>query len=680
MKNIRNFFSITFYEYKFKNAIEGASVVKMESITTCWATLPIDMDALSNVSLSDLVQNVLREWWLSAGCSDENTVPLAHVAFIDSLITSSIYAECQTSRIPVTLEHITRKQGVDLSEQVYVVFYAIVVKERIVQVLGAYPSEFLKRYLSHGCDDPLLVCDLFLTPAYLYKDALQRNGVNMGTMSKSMWFHLELYAPDVETSSGLRIGMDHVAYRARLMDVFWKQRSNPSFLTGDGCQMLKMLHGPYFDLCTKKGRTRERAAYWTMLFACAHEPSLWEAHLYFERVLLEFRIQIYFCKERHFSWLIEKNELTGTPVPVSDKGKEEEYDDGETRDSVNNGIIRDIQTNNTISLRDKKLYRSRHPDGPLPTIWLAVPLSTAGSAIASSPFYDIDRGHVYITHRDFSGWVWHQMDTVASLVSKHIYMARRSATTIGDGESGSNVPHLLDVVLYHSLKSLSELERDTREKRKASLPEGSFDIGTYEGIVALAMKRMPLCQARHVFYALEREQHPKNTARVSFVKFLLDAGYKVDEVNRCMFMLYAADKKYIKSDHGGKWDDATYMREFGKQVNTMYKSVVIEQSISPYGCMSLVQAGKEGSTHGCPYARSNGTNEARLLLQWINAPAPVVDIEDVLRPSQFPQELCCRDFKYRRQDVAPIIVKHPNQFFRGGSSGGKRVKVEIKTE
>ncbi len=104
------------------------------------------------------------------------------------------------------------------------------------------------------------------------------------------------------------------------------------------------------------------------------------------------QIQRYFCRERHFSHFLVQNGFDLTRLATAD----------------------------TVHPRDIAQYRQRWPKGPLPNLWLQVPVNTAGTHFMTSDCYDVDDGHITITYRDFGQWAWHQIEKAVKLFAKEV--------------------------------------------------------------------------------------------------------------------------------------------------------------------------------------------------------------------------------------------------------------------
>lgn len=674
------------------------SVVENHGTKREWAKLP-----LPSVPTQVAIQKLLMTWWLETPGGEKRYDP-KRVAFINTRITSASFAEQGTTVIPLTLQEVVKEQGVDLGDFQYFVFYALVTADQSVRVLGGVPLVMIERYLGRDSPDPLRIGDLswlFYYPLTLPSDQPKQEqqkqlAAKRGSASQSFWVYLEVLSPvwdewmqmftrRDETESVTNT--DRISMRAKLMMVFWKNRTDRGFAQPGGAGHKMMLYehrakGGYFALGTEEGRKRERTEYWTLAFACAHETSLWEPRTYWENTLFEFRCNEFFCKERHFSLLLEKNRLLQVGREPDPKGKEE-LDEDSPR--IGRHVVRDVIFADRVHARDKENFVKRWPDDAMPTVWAGVPVATAGPAIVGSPFHDVDKGHVYITHKEFPTWVMHQMSTAASHYIQTVHVRALQGDYKRSDEATGYILDKLDAIIASALVII---KRDEEEKRVRRLKDregmAAEEIGQREDLSRTARSFMPLCQARHIWTAFENSAHPKNSSRVSLAKFLLEAGYTVAEVDAAMKMLYAADKEYIRNAHRGKWDDEVYAREFGKQVVNLHKSVVIEHKISAYGCKALISAGASEQAHGCPFVDAEKGGTAWKILQW--AGVKEADIEDIMRPSEFPQEKCVRDFRHRRPNDTPFTINHPNQFMRGhagaggGGTGNKRARVDVQYE
>jgi len=92
---------------------------------------------------------------------------------------------------------------------------------------------------------------------------------------------------------------------------------------------------------------------------------------------------------------------------------------------------------------------------------------------------------------------------------------------------------------------------------------------------------------------------------VAFAKFLIEAGYPVEQVDAAMFSLYASDREFLARYPPGGWNETSYHVEFGVQTLHMYKGIIQSRipTLGAYKCETLVEAARKGSAHGCPFFR-----------------------------------------------------------------------------
>lgn len=614
------------------------------------------------------IEAQLAAWWVNTSIvidghdkADVPIVPVEWVAFIPvNGIQAHYLQDRNTPLITASREYVLRRANP--AEKVFLVLYSLVSArcpedDNQVYILGTYPFEKYEK------TDELTIGMLLKTRRFDITPLLPWQG----STSKSYWFRLPFSVPSAQEcdDDDCTATIDEIDYRGKLMMLFWDQRKNRSFLEKDGWDMLKYLHGeeddptrPYFDLSSDEGRARECTSYWALAFSCAHKkPALWSRWAHWERTLLRFRIERYFFKERHFALFLQANNL------LSKDGDEDGQDDGKAI------LIQDPGD------RERTLYSSRYDAGTsVPDIWISVPVKQVGRRIAEDPEYDVDKGRVIITHRDFLCWAWTRYELAANELIKRVNRGRHH-----ERGRDSNVGAMLSVVLSpleDAIKLEGEIEAAIRLKRRMEEQgeDGNamtlYDSGAPASLLELARQYFPPCMARHIWKALLHTQHPKNESRLSLVKFLLEAGYDVTEVERVMYLLYEADSKW----HGGVWNEATFKREYGGQVKQLHTSVIEEKRISAYGCATLTGDDKREKASGCPFAMTVGL-EARAFLEW----AGVKDIEDVMKKPH-PQERCCKYFQERHPDRPPVTVRHPNQFFRGAigqPQGNKREKIEV---
>jgi len=352
--------------------------------------------------------------------------------------------------------------------------------------------------------------------------------------------------------------------------------------------------------------------------------------------------------------------------------------------------------------RELALYRARYPRGPMPKFWFRVRCSDSGPHIMRNELFDVEQDCVFVTYREFFAWAWHQMDVMTRDHLKWIRLSRgipnaRSILTecpvhirlmANDGVEEAWTRLSLPPALSWQQEEQGDKGKNTRYMRAAAAAASGFKgnggagVLTLEGVdgltlttsefVDLCKARLPPCMSQHVWEALENGHHPENMSRLSFSMFLLSAGYTVEQVDSIMMMLYAADTTMIQTRYNGVWDDVGYKRENGGNVKALKRSLFEVGKTSPYGCLKLVGDGEHGKFHGCPFAKKNTITMAAAaqtrppqivsLLQWSGCSD--ADIEDIMRPANFPQEKCQRYLVKRNPRASAVIVKHPNHFFR----------------
>lgn len=512
--------------------------------------------------------------------------------------------------------------GVDLQERLFLVVY--VEQEdadsdgmRNLYVLGGIPTHLLGHF-----EGALCAGNLMRTTCYTFPDHVLNR---QGCQSAATWMYLPIAYPNASSQMGdsAQTTPDRVAYRAQLAAL--------SSNTEDMEPLLDALHrDAYFDLATEAGRQRELAEYWALAYSCCFDPSLWRMREKWERALWSYRVRRIFCRERHWDLLLARNadlcsSLVHETTPVQD-----------------------------MDPRELVLYRERHgPATAYPRRWTRVVAESVGPEVAASPHYDVEDGLVYVTYRDAECWVAHQMKRQADRYLRRMRLAatRRRAP--------------LEEMAWQSLSAMKRglAQRRIQEASSAS-GQGAFPaIGSAkEVLLEHARRRMPPCQAQHVFRALVKGQHPLHHGRTSLVAFLAAAGHDAREIDQVMSSLYEADTEFVKRRVSGKrWSDAAYRAEYGGQARSIVQKVRSDQ-MGPYGCASLIQAA--GSQHGCPLARP-AAQETRALMKWMLAGDGPPDIEDVLGPAAFANERCmrCHARQFSDVDRTPVI-KHPMQYIK----------------
>lgn len=677
----------------------------------------------------------LHHWWCAVpfgtlpeerdvprGSAAARVTPVSQVIFVNSGITQSHYLHVRNTRIPRTYEEMYYD---DLyrctpAEAPYVVFYSLPGSwSEYIFILGGYSHAKLvdaesgqltignlmqtRSYFPDLIDETPVATASIATAAAstTIVTAPLRQPLATGSRNRNMWYNLPFHPPlkATDTASNAECTIDDVNYRWHLMLKFWKYRKDVNFVDKDSKSILVMLHegiqtnddddsgNLFFELTTDIGRGRESASYWANAWACAHKPVTWARWAHFEQLLTRFRVERYFCSEKHFALFIQTNNLV--PVTTID------VDSGIHTDEYEEDIAYYLEDPGD---RERELYRLRWPDGKLPTIWLSVPVAQVGKRIAENPLYDIDGGRVIITYRDFADWVWSRQEIAANRLIKEIYARQRVFGKNRKTADQSNLGTLLNDTMSEIERVTQEevdAENDARKKRRAQTERtmvskdgkimivdpgktpaiSSFDTGKVADLLELARVRMPPCMGRHIWRAVVHGIHPKHEARVSLVKFLLEADYSIEEIERVMYLLYESDKKYVQQcyPHTG-WNADTFKKEYGGQVKQLHTSVMVDKRIGAYGCASLTSPEKRDKANGCPFAvtGSGAMMETRSYLGW----AGVTDIEDVMR-FKHPQERCCRYYIDRHPEDDPIVIKHPNQFFRGSKTPGRVISPSL---
>lgn len=95
-------------------------------------------------------------------------------------------------------------------------------------------------------------------------------------------------------------------------------------------------------------------------------------------------------------------------------------------------------------------------------------------------------------------------------------------------------------------------------QRLARLGSTSLDGLTIERV----KQSFPPCMGRVIMDALVHRTHPKHKTRVSLVKFLLEAGFSIQDVDKLMYDMYEADRDYVYNEHAGRWDKEAYNTVF----------------------------------------------------------------------------------------------------------------------
>lgn len=669
-----------------------------------WKHLKVDDKSKHNI-----VRQIKRWWVKTDGVSEKNTIviggdddnngnervisdnkirtPVSRIAIVDSRITKPVTLLSPSTVITVAME--TIEKDVDFTDTPLVLFYMVSpALDNSIYILGCkilHPSVVARK--NDNNDDNIITLetlarrkDIDVTP-YISNQGVPKH--------KTTWFIMPNLAKNMKDhGANGQSTMDQVLYRLELMIAFWKHQNNSAFVNGDMQEILLALHRTYFDLSTQEGRELDNTTFWMLASICGHDSRLWEPWNHWERTLLTFRIQSMFSRERHFGSFLMNNGLT---------------------DEVT------IWTQEEVDVREKQLYRLRHPKGPLPNMWVSVNSQTVTSVLLGSPHYDVEGGRTVITYRDFAEWVWSQMAYHLEPFFKNVrfnflhpsYPDRPPLVALNMKSHQQETPVQTMIKLALSKVGI-ELGRKEAQDTKLRIAmrannffngdleaAASMDLGTRESLINIAKKMFPPCQQYHVWNAFVNGNHPKNMSRLSLTAFLVGCGYTVDEIESVLFLLYSADENYIKQTHGAgvSWTFEFFKKQYGGSASSVYKSIMAGRT-SPYGCASLVEAGANGQVHGCPFAKpvfsspssiiNNGGDggggehsEIRSILEWSGNCNSFREIEDIMSPVQFPQMKCCKYYEKLHPD-RPIVVKHPNQYMRSNMSmpWGDGVSVE----
>jgi hypothetical protein len=601
-----------------------------------------------------LVRKTLTKWWITAAKEDKAVTPVKWVAFVDACIDESLVGISAGVFIPLTLDDIERDQGVDFADKLLLVFFSAPKSGWSIHILGTASVQYLKDAFFGRQRRPLLTSYLWKSLTFDVRPFLSRMPSVAAKQNKNYWFRLPVSAPVAVGDGDVDVEMDVLSYRMDLMLCFWENRSNRVFADTDSYEMLKTLHeGPdkkLFDLTTDVGRDREYTAYWCLAFVCSHSTRLWRVWLHWEMQLLRFRVERYFCKEFHFRVFIVQNKLN----------------------------VSEMQMLETVNPREKDLYRQRNPSGPMPSLWIRVHVSTVGPDIARSPLYDVADGHVYLTYKDFAPWIWHQMEHHAEEYFRknhHAHVTKQKPEVVTSTRF-ENIPFMVSYLLTKANEKFAQQDKSGRGRGvplfgAAVAPENVTDV---EGLIEVAKHKFPLCMSQIVRDALVYGKHPKHGARTSFVMFLLTCGLEKDAVNRIMYLLFAADEKFVThwmSTKGKQYDKIEYDKDFGLQVKSLHERVVVNKTAGSYGCRKLVEDGRRGEPHGCPFTWQD-TEATVELLKWSDSSVP--DIEDIMRPASEPGERCCRDRMAKYKGENPVTVWSPARFMGILPDESKRAK------
>ena len=646
---------------------------KVRPVHTCvWATIA------PSVSVGDAgMTRLLSDWW----CGLNPVTPLRHVAFVPADV-GAVIINNPKSAVKVQQDVLCT---LDLDATPLLVFHTIPLPgKNEFHVLGAllakdvpkgkFQLRDLRRDAHHTLDArPFVV----------------RQGVQEKQGGEWWWFRMptEMWTDMFGRMSG-GDPSEHVDYRLALMCAFWKQRDNVVFESegGHGDQMLRFLHtntdrgDAFFNMWTDEGRDVDVAGFWGLFLVCAQDAQLWDVWRHWERRLLGFRVREYLCKEKHFVTFLAHNEKlfsSSSSSKQDDDDDDEDEDDAaeyarECEDALERGLFvpRALED---VDESEIQLYRMRHPRGPLPKLWYQVRASDVGPTVMGSVAYDVECGRVMVTHREFVTWAWQQIEALTN----HAMKEWRFSRLFQRSHAMRKIPTHIRIMMRDGLEDAT---RELNLVREGTLTTTGIerqytggevrqleDATSREALLQLARTRLPPCMAQHVWEAFSNGRHPENFSRVSLSMFLLSAGYGVKEADNVIYMLYGADATLINKKYNGTWNESGYKRENGGNVKNLKRSLDTKKT-SPYGCESLVRLGGEGKFHGCPFAKRNTAMSSQpqiiSLLQWSGCSD--VDIEDIMRPTEFPQQKCERLLLKRNPSIpaAKSVVKHPNHFFR----------------
>lgn len=586
-----------------------------------WYEFPVP-DGLKNWVFLDIVIARIREWWTA-----------------DSGALHWGLVECVNGMIPDHADHMDPDTNLYMDEarlasyndQDHPCMLFYIVKDGMVMVLGALTFPAVSIMVRHH--GVLTVGHLMQT-----KELDVSGFVNLGTRSPNeCWWRLPLVPPGADCD--MEVHSTAIGTRLDFLFELWALTKGTSPEQIDAC-LLAMHEGcgqqtpALFDLTTDEGRNHEWAVYWATMMVCSFDTRMWPIWEHGEHMLMEWRVRVYFCREHHFLKCLVNNKLLGR------------FGGG---------------SNTPPDKREEMLYRRRNPGGALPGLWLNVPMKDIPSLIGN-PAYDVDKGHMIITYREFGLWAWSKILRLARDVMKHHNANREdfSRSVLDKDFRSAMVFQDHTARITRAMTSMEEADRERRQgARKRTIgPDGTVvegtAIGSIEQLRITAAAHFPLCMARHVWAADIKSSRPRNLSRVSFVSFLLGAGYTSSEVQDAVFVLYQQDTGYSgQFPHG--WTRDAFYKVYGKEIPQMQERIQQERT-GPFGCTKLLEAGATSKSHGCPYAKPGG--EARAILGWMGTPAQ--DIEDIMKPTKLPQEMCC--LAYRRTREPAIVVRHPNQF------------------
>jgi hypothetical protein len=646
-------------------------VGKETSVHTCvWATIA------PSVSVGSAgMTRLLSDWWRGLN----PVTPLKHVAFVPADV-GAVIINNPKSTVKVEQDAVC---ALDLDATPLLVFHT-------VPLPGKYEFHVLGALLAKDMKAKFQLCDLRRDACHHTLDArpfVVRQGVQEKRDGEWWWFRMptEMWTDMFGRMPG-GDPSEHVDYRLALMCAFWKQRDNVVFESegGHGDQMLRFLHtttadrgDAFFNMWTEEGRDVDVAGFWGLFLVCAQDAQLWDPWRHWERRLLGFRVREYLCKEKHFVTFLSHNEKLFSKK--QDDSEDDDDDDKaaaeyerECEDALERGLFVP-RAREDVDEREIQLYRMRHPSGPLPKLWYQVRASDMGPTIMDSVAYDVECGRVMVTHHEFATWAWQQIEALTNHAMKEWRFSRLFQHSRAMRKIPTHIRIMMRDGLQDATRELNLVKEGTSivsagiERQYGGGDVRLEDATSREALLQMARKRLPPCMAQHVWEAFSNGKHPENFSRVALSMFLLSAGYSVQEADSVVYMLYGADATLINKKYNGTWNESGYKRENGGNVKGLKRSLDTKKT-SPYGCESLVRLGGEGKFHGCPFSKRNTAMSAQpqiiSLLQWSGCSD--VDIEDIMRPTEFPQQKCERLLLKRNPLIpsAKSVVKHPNHFFR----------------
>jgi hypothetical protein len=487
-----------------------------------------------------------------------------------------------------------------------------------------------------------------------------------GVTSSDHWFYIASAASRDMAASGT-VSRERIQRRLDLMLCWWKHRRNGTFIQTDSGRLLDAIHeSGEMDLTNEEGRLDELRAYWALVFVCAHDSWLWDVRDHWEHALLKWRVAHFYCHEHHLSTSL-RNNIALCPVL---------------------GYLALEEVHPLVV----EAYGRRFPGAPVPGTWVKVPFESMPPSAMAHPDWDVRDGGVVITFRDFVPWAWHQMVRATDDTNRRIHVARWDDELEADKlVYDQGMREFLEPFMERCQKVRDEEREAVRQAQarqavNATLPS----VNTGEELLIAVKSRLPLCMLQHFWLAFAKGKHPKHHSRVALAKFLLEAGYSIHQVDVVMFGLFTLDRDFIRgyggvSDSG--WNDAAYHKKFGLQVVDMHRKGVAKDSFKAFGCATLIKAGQDGETRGCPLFKTgpNALKDVAVMLDWAGVPMP--DIEDIVgREVRDGQMRCQCDFSKRsllRGTGPEFIIRHPNSYMRGynkytGSTADGRPKEEIQ--